>query len=127
MPAFFLVPFMPNDMLCMICGMSKLKFWQFLIIIIPFRVIEVLMILCYPFLVDFFISGQPIQNILVFINILIIDIVFIALYYKTLIRIFRRTILRKKYVSVERPFTVLEEIKNNNKNKSLNKKPIDDK
>ena len=93
LPAFFLVPFMPNDMVCMVCGMSKLKFWQFLMIIIPFRVVEVLMILSYTPLFDFFTKDQPPQVILMFINILIIDVVLIAMYYKVLIRIFRKTIV----------------------------------
>jgi uncharacterized membrane protein YdjX (TVP38/TMEM64 family) len=111
LPACFLIPFMPNDMICMVCGMSKLKFWQFLIIIIPFRVIEVLMILSYPYIVDFFVSGRSIQDTLMFINIIILDIVLIALYYRTVIRIFRKTILGKKYVTVEKPYTVEEEVK----------------
>lgn len=117
LPAFFLLPLMPNDMICMVCGMSKLRFWQFLMIIIPFRFIEILALLSYPFIVDFFISGRPIQDVLVFINIVVIDIVLIALYYKTLIRIFRKTILRKKYVPVQKTYTVLEEVENYPKNR----------
>ena len=56
LPLFFLVPFMPNDMICMVCGISKLKFWKFLLIIIPFRVIEVLIILSYPHIISFFLG-----------------------------------------------------------------------
>lgn len=110
LPAFFLIPFMPNDMICMVSGMSKIKFWQFLIVIIPFRLIEVLIILSYPLIAEFFVSGRPIQDILILINVLIIDVLLIALYYKTVVRVFRKTILRKKYVAVEKPYTVLQEI-----------------
>ena len=117
MPAFFLVPFMPNDMLCMICGMSKLRFWQFLLIIIPFRVIEVLLILSYPYILGFFVKDRPLQDVLIFINIAIIDLLLIALYYRTMIRIFRKYFLRKKYVMVEKPYTVQEEVRSKSKPK----------
>lgn len=117
LPAFFLFPFMPNDMVCMVCGMSKLKFWQFLMVIIPFRFVELLLLLSYRFIVDFFVSSRPIQDVIVFINIVVIDLVLIALYYKTLIRIFRKTILRKKYVPVQKTYTVLEEVENYPKNR----------
>ena len=61
LPIFFLIPFMPNDMICAVCGMSKLKFWKFMLIIIPFRMIEVLMILTYPRIIDhFFPDGLPV-------------------------------------------------------------------
>jgi len=110
LPAFFVVPFMPNDMICMVCGMSRLKFWQFLMIIIPFRVIEVLMIVSYPIIIDFFVSGRSLQDIIIFVNIIIVDLVLIAMYYKLLVRVFRKTILRKKYVSVPKVYTVLEEV-----------------
>ena len=56
LPIFFLIPFMPNDMICMVCGVSKLKFWKFLLIIIPFRTIEVLIILSYPHIISFFLG-----------------------------------------------------------------------
>jgi uncharacterized membrane protein YdjX (TVP38/TMEM64 family) len=102
LPAFFLIPFMPNDMVCMVCGMSRLRFWQFLLIIIPFRLIEVLMILSYPYIIDFFISGRPVQDVLIFVNVILIDIVLVALYYRTIIKIFHRTILRKKAVKTPR-------------------------
>lgn len=115
LPAFFLIPFMPNDMICMVCGMSKLKFWQFLLIIFPFRIIEVLIILSYTHLVKIFITGRSTADILIFINIVIIDILLIALYYRALIRIFRKYFLRKKYVIVEKPYTVEEEVKSKKK------------
>ena len=110
LPVFFIIPFMPNDMICMVCGMSRLKFWQFLMVIIPFRVVEVLMIVSYPIIIDFFVSGRPIQDVIIFINLMVINAVLIAMYYKTIIRVFRRTILGKKFVEVERKFTVLEEV-----------------
>jgi len=111
LPVLFIIPFMPNDMLCMVCGASKLKFWAFLLIIIPCRVIEVFLLLCYPMIVEFFTSGRDVQDIIIFVNILVIDIVLFILYYRALIRLFRKTILRKKYVVVEKPYTVEEEVK----------------
>jgi len=79
-------------------------------VIIPFRVVEVLMIVSYPIIIDFFVSGRPIQDVIIFINLMVINAVLIAMYYKTIIRVFRRTILGKKFVEVERKFTVLEEV-----------------
>ena len=96
LPVFFLVPFMPNDMICAVCGMSKLRFWQFLMIIIPFRVIEVLMILSYRHLVDFFFVGRDPLEIIVFINVLLIDIFLITLYWRTFVKILRKTFFREK-------------------------------
>jgi len=111
LPGLFLIPFMPNDLMCMLCGTSKLKFWQFLLIIIPCRIIEVLIILCYPLLAKFFIENREPQDILIFVNIAVIDLLLLLLYYRTLIRIFKKTILRKKYVRVEKPYMVEEEVK----------------
>ena len=115
LPALFLVPFMPNDMLCLVCGASKLKFWAFLLIIIPCRIIEVLIILSYPYIGKFFIEGREIQDVIIFINILLVDIVIFILYYRSLIVLFRKTILRKKYVKVEAPYTVEVEVKKQKK------------
>ena len=111
LPALFLVPFMPNDMLCLVCGASKLRFWAFLLIIIPCRIIEVMIILSYPYIGKFFIEGREIQDVIIFLNILVIDVVIFILYYRSLIVLFRKTILRKKYVKVETPYTVEVEVK----------------
>jgi len=111
LPGLFLIPMMPNDLMCMLCGTSKLKFWQFLLVIIPCRVLEVLMILTYPLIGQFFIEGRDIQDVLIFINIMIINVVLIFLYYRAVIKIFNKTVLRKKYVMVEKPYMVEEEVK----------------
>jgi len=111
LPGLFLIPFMPNDFMCMICGASKLKFWAFLLIILPCRAIEVALILSYPYIGAFFVKDRPIQEVIMFVNILIIDVVLIVLYYRGLIKLFRKTILRKQYVMVEKPYTVEEEVK----------------
>jgi uncharacterized membrane protein YdjX (TVP38/TMEM64 family) len=111
LPALFIIPFMPNDMLCMVCGASKLKLWEFLLIVLPCRVIEVLLLLCYPMIVTFFTSGRDVQDVIIFVNIVIIDVVLFILYYRAIIKLFRKAILRKKYVVVEKPYTVEEEVK----------------
>jgi len=64
----------------------------------------------YPYLAKFFIDGRSIPDILIFINIAVIDVFLIAIYYRMLIRIFRKTILRKKFVVVEKPYTEEVEI-----------------
>jgi len=111
LPGLFLIPFMPNDLMCMICGTSKLKFWQFLLVIIPCRVIEVTLILTYPIIGQFFIAGRDIQDVLIFFNLMIINVFLIFLYYRAVIKIFKKTVLRKKYVTVEKPYMVEEEVK----------------
>ncbi|MCL2751650.1 MAG: VTT domain-containing protein [Firmicutes bacterium] len=110
LPALFLIPFMPNDLLCVACGASKLTFWAFLLIIIPCRAVETLLMLCYPYVGQFFITGRDIRDVLMFFNLVIVDIVLIVLYYRALVKLFRKTILRKKYVAVEKPYLVEEEV-----------------
>ena len=51
-PFLFLFPFMPNDMICLICGMSKMKFGRFAVIIAIFRTFEVFLLLCYALLLS---------------------------------------------------------------------------
>ena len=111
LPVFFLIPFMPNDMICAVCGMSRLKLWQFLMVIIPFRIIEVLMISSYQHVINFFFIGRDPLEILLVVNLGLIDLFLIILYWRTIVRVFRKTILRKKYVAVEKPYVIEEEVK----------------
>ncbi|MCL2587642.1 MAG: VTT domain-containing protein [Firmicutes bacterium] len=46
-PFLFLIPIMPNDLVCVACGASRMKFWKFLVIIAIFRALEILLLMVY--------------------------------------------------------------------------------
>lgn len=46
-PFLFLIPVMPNDLLCIVCGAVRIKFWVFLLIVAVFRTFEVLLLILY--------------------------------------------------------------------------------
>ena len=108
-PALFLIPLFPNDLVCLACGASKMRFWQYMLIVAFFRTIEVFLLLAYPVIGQFFVKGRAAQDVILFINIVVIDIFLISLYYKMLIKLFKKHILRKKYHMVKADYYVEEE------------------
>ena len=113
LPWMFLVPMMPNDILCMICGASKMKLWMFLFIVVVFRPIETALIWLYTVLLfgsDWWIGLDTVTQILL-INVAIVNIVILVSYHKILLKIFRKTLLGKRYQMVKKDYMVEEEIK----------------
>ncbi|MCL2621453.1 MAG: VTT domain-containing protein [Firmicutes bacterium] len=88
-PWFFLIPMMPTDLICLICGASKMRFWQFMLIVCVFRPVEVTLLISYSYIVPYILSYEPLIIILV-INIVIIDIVLLFLYYKAIMKVFQK-------------------------------------
>jgi len=103
-PGLMLIPFMPNDLLSLVCGSSKMKFWHFVIIIAVCRAIEILMIFSYTYLVDIFIRSQDIAMQVIVINVLLIDIFLIYHYYKWFIKMINKHILRRDFVMVKKDY-----------------------
>ena len=98
-PWLFLIPLFPTDLLCLVCGASKMRFWQFLMIVVVFRPIEITLLLLYPEIIGSNIVQEQMyvwQRILV-VNVLIINVVLLVLYHRGLIRLFNRTFNRKRY------------------------------
>jgi len=100
-PGLLLIPFMPNDLLCMCCGASKMKYPHFLIMVVFFRSLEVLMFWSYQYAARFFWVGQTAQMQALFVNIVLIDAFLIAMYYRFFIKMFRKHVLRRKYAMVK--------------------------
>ena len=95
-PWLFLLPFMTTDLLCIVCGASKMKFWQYALIVAVFRPIEVLMIYSYRFIWAVIKSLEP-YMILLIANVLIIDIVLLIIYHRAILKLFKKTFTPKKY------------------------------
>ena len=91
MPLMFLFPIFPDDALCLVAGMTKMKYWYFAIIVVIFRTIGIATI-C--FLGSGFIdwSALSIVDWFVLINICVFDIVLIFKYQHKL----EEWILRKR-------------------------------
>jgi len=96
-PWLFLIPLMPTDLVCLVCGASKMRFWQYMLIVCVFRPVEILLLISYNYIVPVLLSFEPIIVILI-VNIVIIDLVLLFIYYKALMKLF------KKYT---KPFTVM--------------------
>jgi len=75
-----------------------MRFWQFLLIVVVFRPIEVTLLLLYPVIIgsDFVQDMEVWQRILV-VNVLIINAVLLVLYHAQLIKLFNRTFNRRRY------------------------------
>lgn len=74
LPFMYLIPFIPHDMLCVSSGLSKIKFWYFILITIPLRSIEIVAI-C--FLGGEFIVWKELRlfDWLILVNLALIDFV----------------------------------------------------
>lgn len=99
-PWLFLIPFFPGDLICIACGASKMKFWHFFLVVIVFRPIEVLLLVMYRIIFDAIGSQEPVIQFLI-INMIVINIVLLAIYHKVLLSFFNRSVERlnfkKKY------------------------------
>ena len=91
MPLMFLFPIFPDDALCLVAGMTKMKYWYFAIIVVIFRTIGIATI-C--FLGSGFIDWSTLSFVdwFVLINICVFDIVLIFKYQHKL----EEWILRKR-------------------------------
>jgi len=97
-PWLFLIPFFPTDLLCLTCGIAKMRFWKFFLIVIVFRPMEVLIVLLmYGLLVPNIIANTTIYEQILLLNVLIVNIVLLAIYHKALFNMFRRTFSPKRY------------------------------
>ena len=103
-PLLMIVPLMPNDLVSLLCGVSKMKVYHFILIIVFARSIEVVVIWFYPWAVDYFTSGQSPQMIMVIINLLVINVFLAYHYYKWFLKLVNKHILRRNYVLIEKPY-----------------------
>ena len=87
MPLMFLFPIFPDDALCLVAGMTKMKYWYFAIIVAIFRTIGIATI-C--FLGSGFIdwAALGIVDWFVLINICVFDIALIFKYQDKIERVF---------------------------------------
>ena len=99
-PWLFFIPFFPTDLLCIACGAAKMKFWQYMLIVLVFRPIEVLLLLSYTVIFPFILEQDFIIQVLV-VNLVIINVFLLVIYHKALLNLFNRGIntfnFRKKY------------------------------
>ena len=73
LPILYAIPLFPHDSLCILSGMTKMKFWYFAIVTILMRSIEVAS-LCFlgSGLIDF--SSLTVFDWMIMVNVLIIDV-----------------------------------------------------
>ncbi|MCL2521677.1 MAG: VTT domain-containing protein [Erysipelotrichales bacterium] len=134
-PWLFLVPFMPNDLLCMFCGTIKMKPLHFILIVVIFRPIESVVIwLQYQFIDGVFLdfwnymgfgralfycadgylieyyynlfSTQILMNQIFFVTGVVLVFIALIQYHKLLIKIFKKTILGKEYKKVKADYMI---------------------
>jgi len=81
LPILYAIPLLPHDSLCILAGMSKMKFWYFVPVTLIMRSIE---IVCVCFFgggfIDF--STLSIMDWIIIINILIVDVFLLFKLYK---------------------------------------------
>ncbi len=83
LPVLYAVPFLPHDSLCILAGMSKMRFWYFASITLTMRSIEIAAV-CFlgSGLIDF--SLFSIADWIIVINVIIIDIYLLLKLHKYL-------------------------------------------
>ncbi|MCL2846968.1 MAG: VTT domain-containing protein [Firmicutes bacterium] len=96
-PWLFLVPMFPTDILCVACGAAKMKFWQYSLIAVVFRPIEVLLLISYSWGVPIIIESTTTWELFLLINVVILNFVFLVIYHKALLAWFNKTIKRRRY------------------------------
>ncbi|MCL2846345.1 MAG: VTT domain-containing protein [Firmicutes bacterium] len=96
-PWLFLIPMFPTDLMCVTCGAAKMKFWQYVLIVFVFRPVEIALLLLYPIILgsDVFQQMDTVTQILV-VNVLLINIVLLMVYHRTILNIFNKTFNIKK-------------------------------
>ena len=97
-PWLFLIPFFPTDLMCIVCGASKMKFWQFMLIVLVFRPLEVLLLLMYRivFLLGLWDTFTTFEMI-VLINLVVLNTFLLWVYHKALLKLVNRFTGRQKY------------------------------
>jgi membrane protein DedA with SNARE-associated domain len=96
-PWLFLIPFFPTDLLCVVCGAAKMRFWQFILIAVVFRPLEALLLIGYRIVGEEALSRLSTIELLLIINVIIIDIILLVIYHKALLGWFNRTFTRRRY------------------------------
>ncbi|MCL2569941.1 MAG: VTT domain-containing protein [Firmicutes bacterium] len=96
-PWLFLIPFFPTDLLCLTCGAAKMKFWQFMLIVVVFRPIEVGVLLVYRLVVPGLLEATELWEQIIIVNIIVINIVLLVIYHKTLLGFFNKTFNPRRY------------------------------
>jgi len=97
-PWLFLIPFFPTDLMCVVCGASKMNFWHFLLIALVFRPIEVtLLVIIYPLVMGMFFGLDDLLLQILIINVMIINAILLIMYHKALLRFFNKITGRGKY------------------------------
>lgn len=91
LPLMFLFPVFPDDALCMVAGMTKMKYWYFAIIVLIFRTIGIATI-CFlgSGLINW--AELSIVDWFVLVNVVVFDIVLVFKYQDKL----EKFILRRK-------------------------------
>jgi len=73
LPVLYLIPLFPHDSLCILSGMSKMKYWYFAIVTLLMRSIEIAYVCFFGSgLIDF--SALSIMDWILIVNMLIVDI-----------------------------------------------------
>jgi len=96
LPWLFLIPFMTTDLLCVISGASKIKFWHYMLIVIVFRPVEVAMLVfLWPLIGEGLGTIDPLVLFLL-INLLIVNLFLLIIYHRALLNVFNKTIKWRK-------------------------------
>ena len=97
-PWLFLIPFFPTDLLCLVCGAAKMKFWQFILIVIVFRPIEVALLILWRLIGQTIIDNASVIEMILFVNMMILNVAFLVIYHRALLNIFNRVFNRRRYL-----------------------------
>lgn len=96
-PWLFLIPLFPTDLLCLTCGAAKMRFWQYMLIVVVFRPIEVAILLIYATLWSQIMDTATIFEQILLVNALIVNIVLLVIYHRALLNLFNKTFNPRKY------------------------------
>ncbi|MCL2228444.1 MAG: VTT domain-containing protein [Firmicutes bacterium] len=84
-PALYVVPFMTGDLICLICGASKVKFWKFLLIILVSRPIEITLVAFYVPIMRFINSLITPFEMFLLINLMVLNVILFVAYYQKIV------------------------------------------
>jgi len=98
-PALYIVPLMTGDLICLVCGASKVKFWHFLIIILICRPLEIALVAAYVPILRFIQSNTTPFEMFTLVNLVILNVVFFIAHYKKIVSGARKLIGREEPVS----------------------------
>lgn len=76
LPVLFMIPAIPDEALCLVAGMTKIKYWYFILVSLVYHAIEIgLLCFCGSGLIDW--SSLSVIEWILFINVAIIDFYFL--------------------------------------------------